>query len=400
MKQNIQACDWKKGGQPFRSAATIRPMKWQGFLLLLLILALPGKAFAKAESTSIDAQGEVIMAASTNGDNGDEELNIREFILDHLADDYEWQIVSDGNRHLTISLPVILYSKNSGWNLFSSSQLRNEAGYRGFQIASQGKYKGKIVETDVAGNLQRPLDLSLTKNAAALMIASLILILIIMGVSRSYKRKPLEGKKGFVGMMEMLITSINDDIIKPSIGQDSKRYAPYLLTLFFFIFINNLLGLVPFFPGGANVTGNIAVTIVLAITTFLVINLTGTKGYYKNIFWPDVPTWLKAPIPLMQVIEITGTITKPFALMIRLFANIMAGHSIVVGLTMLIFITVSLGTAINASMTVVSVLFSIFINFLELLIAFIQAYVFTLLSAVFIGQARVHSQPTSTKEKA
>ncbi len=326
-----------------------------------------------------------------------EELHIRSFILDHLADTYEWQIISDGKRNLTLSLPIILQGKN-GWHVFSSARLRDTGGYQGFHVAKTGKYKGKIVEIDATGNESRPLDLSLTKNAAALLIASLILILLVTGVARSYKREPLEGKKGLTGMMEMLIASINDDIVKPSIGSEYRRYAPFLLTVFFFIFINNLLGLVPFFPGGANVTGNIAVTMVLALGTFLVINLTGTKEYYKGIFWPDVPAWLKAPIPLMQIIEITGSITKPFALMIRLFANIMAGHSIVMGLTMLIFITVSLGTAINASMTVVSVLFTIFIDFLELLIAFIQAYVFTLLSAVFIGQARAHTAPKQKKE--
>lgn len=380
------------------------------YLLLITLLFLPFVAKTQTagtetrlEVTDIRSGTEAVQPAteeiqpqtvkpSPEAETGDE-LNVKEFILDHLADAYEWQIVSDGERHLTISLPIILRSKQSGWHFFSSSHLRGGAEYRGLHIANNGKYKGKIVEIDAAGNLSRPLDLSLTKNAAALLIASTLLILIVMGVSRSYKREPLEGKKGFTGMLEMLILSINDDIIKPSIGQDYQRYAPYLLTVFFFIFFNNLLGLVPIFPGGANVTGNIAVTIVLALGTFLVINLTGTKEYYKGILWPDVPTWLKAPFPMMQIIEITGTITKPFALMIRLFANIMAGHSIVMGLTMLIFITVSLGSAINTSMTIVSVLFSIFINFLELLIAFIQAYVFTLLSAVFIGQARIRVVP-------
>lgn len=371
----------------------------KGTILILLILAMPTEAKSQTDNTQKGSGAETITTVSTANDTNSE-LNIREFILTHLADTYEWQIVSDGERHLTISLPIILYSKDNGWHLFSSSRLRDKRGYQGFYISTEGKFKGKVVEMNSSGNVVRPLDLSLTKNAAALLIASVLLILIVMGVSRSYKRKPLEGKKGFVGMMEMLIASINDDIIKPSIGKDSSKYAPYLLTLFFFIFINNLLGLVPFFPGGANVTGNIAVTAVLAVTTFLVINLTGTKGYYKSIFWPDVPTWLKAPIPMMQIIELTGTITKPFALMIRLFANIMAGHSIVMGLTMLIFITASLGTTINASMTVVSVLFTIFINFLELLIAFIQAYVFTLLSAVFIGQARIQSEPIAKKEEA
>jgi F-type H+-transporting ATPase subunit a len=188
--------------------------------------------------------------------------------------------------------------------------------------------------------------------------------------------------------MEMVILMIEDEVIKTTVGKDYKRYSPYLLTVFFFIFINNLIGLIPFFPGGANITGNIAVTLVLAIGTFLVVNLTGSKAYYKEIFWPDVPTWLKVPFPLMPIIEVVGMFTKPFALMIRLFANIMAGHAIVLGLTCLVFITVSLGSAINSSMTVLSVVFSVFINFVELLVAFIQAYVFTLLSAVFVGLAR------------
>jgi len=213
----------------------------------------------------------------------------------------------------------------------------------------------------------------------------------MMTVTRSLKRNPLSARKGFIGMMEMFILSVNDEVIKPSIGKDYERYAPYLLTVFFFIFTNNLMGLIPVFPGGANVTGNIAVTMVLALITYLTVNLTGTKEYYKDILWPDVPTWLKVPIPLMPVIEIVGTLTKPFALMIRLFANIMAGHSIVLGLTMLIFVTVRMGSAVNSTMTFVSVIFTVFIDFVELLIAFIQAYVFTLLSAVFIGQARIAS---------
>jgi F-type H+-transporting ATPase subunit a len=322
---------------------------------------------------------------------------VREFILDHLADSHEWKIYSDGNRHLIVSLPIILRSKETGWHLFSSSRLRNQASHHGFQIASEGQYKGKIVERDTSGKEVRPLDLSLTKNAAALLFSAALIIFIMMGVARSLKRNPMEGKKGFVGLMEMFIMSVNDEIIKPSIGPDYRKYSPYLLTVFFFIFTNNLLGLVPIFPGGANVTGNIAVTMVLALGTFFVINLTGTKDYYKEIFWPDVPTWLKVPFPLMPIIELVGTITKPFALMIRLFANIMAGHSIILGLSTLIFITVSLGTTINASMTTVSVLFTVFMNFLELLIAYIQAYVFTLLSAVFIGQARVrHTSPKET----
>lgn len=328
-----------------------------------------------------------LLASSANSEEG--ELDVKATILDHLADSYEWHIVSYGETDLTLHLPIILYSKTSGWHLFSSSKLQNgEAEQKGFYVPSEGKYKGKIVEIDKDGSYIRPLDLSLTKNASSIIITSLIIILLMLSIAKAYQKEPLKPKKGFVGMMEIVIIMINDDLIKPSVGKDYKRYAPYLLTVFFFILLSNLMGLIPVFPGGANVTGNISVTVVLAVATFLVINLTGNKAYYKDIIWPDVPIFLKFPIPIMPIIEFIGLFTKPFALMIRLFANIMAGHAIVLGLTMLIFTTVSMGSAINASMTVISVLFTVFISFIELLVAFIQAYVFTLLSAVFIGMAR------------
>ena len=186
----------------------------------------------------------------------------------------------------------------------------------------------------------------------------------------------------------LFIMMVNDDIIKSCVGPNYRKFAPYLLTAFFFIFINNMMGLIPFFPGGANVTGNIAVTMVLAICTFLAVNIFGTKHYWKDIFWPDVPWWLKVPVPMMPFIEFFGIFTKPFALMIRLFANMLAGHMAMLVLTCLIFISASMGPALNGTLTVASVLFNIFMNALELLVAFIQAYVFTMLSAVFIGLAQ------------
>jgi F-type H+-transporting ATPase subunit a len=271
--------------------------------------------------------------------------------------------------------------------------------HEGFSIAPEGKYKGKIVEKDAAGNEVRPLDISITKNAASLMFSSALLILIIMFVTRSYKKGVFESKKGFVGFMEMFIMNINDDVIKPCIGKDYRKFAPYLLTVFFFIFLNNLMGLIPIFPGGANVTGNIAITFVLAMCTFVIVQIFGTKEYWKEVFWPDVPLWLKVPIPIMPAIELVGVFTKPFALMIRLFANILAGHSIVLGLTCLVFVTVKLGVTMNTSMSVVSVLFSVFINLVELLVAYIQAYVFTMLSAVFIGLARVEPHHSNKEHK-
>ncbi|MGI6073195.1 MAG: F0F1 ATP synthase subunit A [Fermentimonas sp.] len=337
-----------------------------------------------------------LMASSATEEDG--ELDVKTTILHHLADSYEWKIVDAGEKSIVINLPIILKSKNSGWHTFMSSALKDgRAAEKGFYIADDGDYEGKIVEKNNDGTISRPLDLSLTKNAVSLILSSIILVLIFLSIAKSYKKEPMRPKKGFVGMMEIFITTVVDELIKPSIGKDYKRYAPYLLTVFFFIFFNNLMGLLPFFPGGANVTGNISVTFILALATFLVVNLTGNKAYYKDIFWPDVPTFLKVPIPIMPVIEFVGLFTKPFALMIRLFANIMAGHAIVLGLTMLIFITVELGPVINGSMTAVSLFFTIFIYFVELLVAFIQAYVFTLLSAVFIGMARAEENEPKKK---
>ncbi|HHT22472.1 MAG TPA: F0F1 ATP synthase subunit A [Bacteroidales bacterium] len=362
------------------------------FVISLMLLIAPS---INAQNVAVDTLQTTTTAAETT----ESELDIKEMILEHLADAYEWHIATMNGKHISIPLPVIVYSKTTGWHVFSSAKFHHgHEAYNGFKISTSEKYKGKIVETDEAGNEIRPIDISLTKNAFSLLLSSALLILIIMMVSRSYKRNSLESKKGFVGVMEMFILSVYNDIIKPGVGKDYKRYAPYLLTVFFFIFINNILGLIPIFPGGANVTGNIAITMVLAVCTFLIVNLSGTKEYFKEIFWPDVPWWLKVPVPLMPAIEIIGVFTKPFALMIRLFANILAGHSIVLGLVSLIFVTVSLGAATNASMTTLSVIFTVFIDFVELLVAYIQAYVFTMLSAVFIGLARI--EPHKQKEIA
>lgn len=331
-------------------------------------------------------------------DNTEEEVNIKELILHHLADTYEWHILTWNEKSYDIHLPIIVYSRASGWNVFSSSHFQNSnATYKGFYIASQGDYSGKVVEQNKLGEEVRPFDISLTKNAASLLIGAFILIAIMLSISRTYKKDTMNATKGFAGAIEVVIETITDEVIKPSIGKKYKRYAPYILSLFFFILFNNLLGLIPIFPGGANVTGNIAVTLVLALFTFVVVNFTGSKTYYKEIFWPDVPTWLKAPFPLMQIIEIVGTVTKPFALMIRLFANIMAGHSIVLGLTTLVFVTVSMGAGINGGISILSVLFNVFIYFLEILVAFIQAYIFTILTSVFIGMAH-EDHSTADKE--
>lgn len=323
----------------------------------------------------------------------EEELDVKGIVMGHLGDSYWWHIGTFGDREVSLYLPVIVHSKTAGWHAFSSRHLDGGAVYEGFHIAEEGKYAGKIVETAADGSEVRPLDLSITKVVAALLLNSLIVILLVMCAARWYRgRKVTDSPKGFTALMEMAVESLEEDLIKPSVGDNWKKFTPFLLTVFFFILVNNFMSLIPFFPGGVSVTGNIAVTFVLALASFIVINLFGGREYWKDIFWPDVPTWLKVPVPFMPVIEFIGIFTKPFALMIRLFANMLAGHAAIICLTCIIFITVSMGAAMNASMTVVSVLFTVFMNCLECLVAFLQAYVFTMLSGVFIGLAQGESK--------
>lgn len=325
-----------------------------------------------------------LSAQESSAENVEEDINVKEIIFSHLADGYEWHIITLGDAHIALPLPVILRSNDGSWHTFLSSAFHHADGgvVDGFYIAEEGDYAGKIVEKDASGAEVRPIDLSITKNVFAIFINCILLCVIILSVAKWSKRNPNKAPKGFVGLMEMFIMDINDNIVKACIGKGYEKYSPYLLTAFFFIFLTNLMGLIPIFPGGANVTGNIAVTLALALCTFVITNFSGKKDYWKEIFWPDVPGFVK---PILIPIEIIGMFTKPFALMIRLFANIMAGHSVILGLVCVIFITAKMGAVLNGSMTVVSVLFGIFMSFLELLVAYIQAYVFTTLSAVFIG---------------
>ncbi|MDR2473639.1 MAG: F0F1 ATP synthase subunit A [Tannerella sp.] len=321
------------------------------------------------------------------------EKSTKDIIFEHIKDAYWWHITTVNEHHLSVYLPVIVWSKDKGLNIFSSSRLEHEAEYNGFKISTTGKNQSKIVSVTASGEEIRPLDLSLTKTALALIINSLVMMIIFLTVARSYRRRQRHAAPGgFAGMIEMFVMSVEDDIIRKCVGKHYARFSPYLLTAFFFIFINNIIGLVPFFPGGANVTGNIAVTLVLAVCTMLAVNIFGTREYWKEILWPDVPMWLKVPIPVMPLIEFFGVISKPFALTVRLFANITAGHAIILALTCMIFVTVKMGTAINVSMTVFSVLLSVFMSCMEILVAYIQAYVFTMLSAVFIGLAQAEHE--------
>lgn len=356
-------------------------------IALSLLFLVAGGTVAMAQA---QPEGEPLAEAQAAAPDEGEDVDVNELVFGHIKDAYEWHITTVGSTELSIPLPVIVHSQ-TGWHVFSSSRLHENAVYEGLYIAKEGSHAGKIVEKNANGEEIRPFDVSITKNVLGLMINSAILIVVMLSCARWYKKHPVEegAPKGGVGMIEATVMSINDDVIKTCIGPDYKRYAPYLLTAFFFILTNNLMGLIPIFPGGANVTGNIAITMVLAVITFIMTNVWGSKEYWKDIFWPNVPVWLKCPIPMMPVIEFFGIFTKPFALMIRLFANIMAGHAAILSLVAIIFITVKAGAVINGSMTAVAVIFGIFMDALEVLVAFIQAYVFTMLSAVFIGLSRV-----------
>lgn len=344
-------------------------------LLLIMWLAVPSMAQTKAADGS--------------------ELDIKGVVLGHIKDSHDWHVTDIGGHPVVINLPVIVNS-STGWHVFSTAEFSHEADENGYRngpynlaIATKGDNAGKIVERSGTEETL-PLDLSITKTVATMFIDVALLLLAVLVPARWYRRHKASdpAPKGFTGFMEMLVTYVEDNIIKPGVGKGYEKYSPYLLTCFFFIFTCNLMGLMPFPPGGGNVTGNIAVTFFLALCTFLVTQFSGNKHYWKDIFWPEVPTWLKAPAPIIPLIEFVGIFTKPFALMIRLFANMMAGHAIALALTCIIFLVATKAVAVFVGMTAVSVLMSIFMMCLEVLVCFIQAMVFTMLSATFIGLAR------------
>ena len=311
-------------------------------------------------------------------------IDIAEIIFSHIGDEYEWHITEWKGRPLAIPLPVIVKS-STGWHVFSSERLSHGKTYEGLYIDPE---KGKIVE---AATGKRPLDLSITKNVLALMFSSLLLLVVILLTARWYRRHDVleEAPSGLAAAVEPLVMMVHD-MARENIGEkDYRRYSPYLCMAFFWILLNNFLGILPFFPGGANLTGNIAITLVLALFTFFTVNLTGTKHYYKEIFAPDVPGFLK---PIMPVIEVFSTLMKPVSLTIRLFANMLAGHIMILSMVCIIFVMAKYGPLLSGGMTFISVLFGIFLDVLECLVAFIQAYVFTMLSSIYIGLARVHEE--------
>lgn len=319
-----------------------------------------------------------------------EKFNAGKTIMEHIGDSHGWHLWG----HTSIPLPVIVYSKERGVSVFSSSHFEHgHKTYGGYMLDDHNKIVAvnEMEETDahtatvneeVTKNLY---DISITKNVASLLISLLLIFLIFTSVAKAYKRNEGKAPKGLQSLIEPLVIFIRDDVAKSSIGPKYKKYMPYLLTCFFFIWINNLLGLVPLFPGGANLTGNIAITMSMAVMTFLIVTFSANKNYWHHIFaMPGVPKWV---LVLLTPIEILGVFLRPFVLMIRLFANITAGHIIALSFISLIFIFGELNAALGMGVGVVSVAFIVFMTALELLVAFIQAYVFTLLTAIYIGAA-------------
>lgn len=342
----------------------------------------------------------VVLAGSDESDDviemTQEKFNAGDLIFDHILDAYDWHICTWKGKHISVYLPIIVFCENEFY-CFSSKHFHHEHQHHArnkhgdvvvFEIPEEGKYAGKVVRVMDDGSHQKPLDISITKNVCGLLVSCTLLVIVFLLVARGYRQRQEKAPKGIQALIEPLIIYVRDEIAKPNIGKDYEKYLPYLLTVFFFIFFNNILGLIPFFPFGANITGNIAVTAVLALFTFFITNITGKRHYYQDIFnTPGVPWWLKFPLPLMPVVELIGCFVKPFVLAIRLFANITAGHIVVLGFICMIFILGEMSAAAGGVMSVLSILLSVFANCLELLVAYIQAYIFTLLSSIYFGMA-------------
>ncbi|RZK51880.1 MAG: ATP synthase F0 subunit A [Pedobacter sp.] len=330
-------------------------------------------------------------AEETHAETSEKKFDIGKFALHHISDSHSWHVIGE----TYIGLPVILYA-NGKVVTFNSNDFHHDDDAK-VVVESNGERfvkmhekiylasataneHGQYVELDEKHHAKnaRPLDFSLTKNTCTLLLSVVLLLVVFISVASGYKKRHGKSPKGLQSWLEPIILFVRDDIAKPNLGHKYERFMPYLLTVFFFIWFNNMLGLVPFLPGGANLTGNIAVTAILAIATLGLTVFNGNKYYWKHIFLPDVPWWMYI---VMVPVEVFGIITKPIALAIRLFANITAGHILVLSLICLVFVFNSLYIA------PVSIAFAVFIGAIELLVAFIQAFIFTILSALFIGMA-------------
>ncbi len=359
----------------------IRTMTAQKSFKIIVIFAL---AFAFLPFSGF-SQDRDIPAEPT-----EKEFNATDMILHHIGDSHGWHFFGGGDNSYTLPLPVILYTDN-GLVTFMSSEFHHDIEgeyvvekdgmrfvnyHENIYKLNEGEESLNLNEEDEVTNGSKPWDFSITKNVAAMFITVIVMLVFFLGLARHHK-KNTHAPKGLNNVLETLVLFVRDEIAIPQIGKKKyMKFMPFLLTVFFFIWITNVLGLL---PGAANVTGNIAVTVSLGLFTLALILINGNRDYWKHVFWmPGIPTFVK---PILALVEVLGIIIKPAALMIRLFANITAGHIIILSLLGLIFILE------NAGVAGISVPFALFITVLELLVAFLQAFIFTILSALFIGMA-------------
>jgi len=355
------------------------------FSFIVLIFALFSVSFSAMaqhesghEHDDMAPHNEDVMEGG-HGEAGEKKgFNASEVIFGHVGDSHYWHLFDVDNHPVALSLPVIIYHPEKGLEFFSASKFdHGHASYNGYHL--EHGMKEKIVSEDGASII----DFSITKNVLSMIISVVLLLWVMTSVAKKYKRKgTTTAPSGFQNALEPVINFIQDEVAKPNLGHKYMRFMPLLLTMFFFIWINNLLGLL---PGGANFTGNIAVTGCLALITFIVMIVNGNKHFWGHLFNPPgVPLGVKF---LLVPIEIISLFIKPVALMIRLFANMLAGHIIILSVISMIFIFGALSEAVGWAFVPVSLAFTIFMFFLELLVAAIQAFIFTNLTAVFIGQA-------------
>lgn len=370
-------------------------------IALLLAFSISGfysVAHAQEHEATQEGLEHAAAGAQQHGEQGEKKkFDAKEVILGHVKDAHDWHLMDIGETHVTIPLPVIIYHPQRGFSSFSSSEFHHghvtHEGYRlvdAHYLQEKGldanKYPtGKIIAVDANDNPTNETiyDLSFTKNITAMIISAILLIVIMVNVAKSYKKGGArQAPKGLQSLLEPVILFIRDEVVRPNIpGKRAENYVPLILTIFFFILINNLLGLL---PGAANVTGNLAVTAALAIISFVVIIFSSNKHFWGHILNPPVPGWVK---PILAPVELIGVFTKPISLMIRLFANMLAGHIIIVSIISLVFIFGSINKVAGYGFLPITILFNIVMMLLELLVAFIQAFIFANLTAVFIGQA-------------
>jgi F-type H+-transporting ATPase subunit a len=327
--------------------------------------------------------------ATEHAAHGAEKFNPGEMIMGHVGDEHGWHLWG----HTSLPLPILIYNTERGFSSFSSAQFdHGHKTFGGYML-----HEGKIVATDAADGTDAhqaaqneeltaaTWDFSITKNVLGLMVSVLIMLLVFLSVAKGYEKRGVGAPKGLQSLIEPIIVFVRDDVAKANIGPKYERFMPFLLTVFFFILINNLMGLIPIFPFGANVSGSISVTFTLAAITFVLTLIHGNRHYWGHIIaMPGVP---KPVLLILTPVEILGVFLRPAILMIRLFANITAGHIIVLSFFALIFIFGEINAGLGWGVSIFTLVFTIFMSMLELLVAFIQAFVFTFLSAMYLGAA-------------